>query len=157
MNRQAAIVARGNRERASLSAILGCFLLLAGCAAVNPIARVNPGPVDSTSSVAERVRQATRTDYKTPKFTDIPRTPKDVRSQAAWRQAVIDVLSERRPMNQWVAENPPILSGTEAFAESARASLPAGEIDAPPSDMTEATEAFARGLRADAAPPPPPQ
>jgi hypothetical protein len=155
MRRFAAIVAGGKRGRASLSALLVCVAAgAAGCSSINPVARLNPGPVDPNSAVANQVRTATRTHYKTPKFTDIPKTPTDVRPPQAWRSAVVDTVAARRPITQWVAQNPPEHSGTEAFVAGARASLPSEQVGAPPTDATEDTEAFAAALRAQSAPKP---
>jgi len=156
MRRFATIVAGGERGRASLSAALLC-LVVAGCSSVDPTSRLRPGPVDPNSAVAEKVRQASRAHYPAPKFSDVPKPPKDVRTASAWRGSVVDTVQSRRPITQWTAENPPMVGGTEQFAAGARASLPAGEVGAPPSDASEATEAFAAALRAQAAPPPPPQ
>jgi hypothetical protein len=155
MRRFATIVAGGKRGRASLSGLLACAALAtAGCSAINPIGRLNPGPVDPNSSLAAEVNQATKTHYKRPKFTDIPKTPKDAPQPQAFRAKVVDVLAARRPLAQWVAQNPPEHGDTEGFVAGARASLPSDELGPPPTDATEDTAAFAAALRAQSAPKP---
>ena len=155
MRRFATIVAGGKRGRASLSVLLACAALAtAGCSAINPVGRLNPGPVDPNSAIAGKVTQATRTHDKTPKFTDIPKTPTDAPKPQDFRAAVVGVVAARRPLTQWVAQNPPEHGDTEGFITGARASLPSDEVGPPPTDATEDTAAFAAALRAQSAPKP---
>lgn len=145
------------REVFRLALVGGACLAVSACADIGKLSSLGPAPVDSSSPVAARVTTASRTDFPTPSFKDIPKTPTDVRTVAAWKGSVNETLAERGPLEAWIAANPQMNFGTEQYAEAARASIPAGERDAPPSDAAAAAEAYAARLRAEAAPPPPPK
>lgn len=143
--------------RTGLAGLALCAALcVGGCADLSRATSLAPDPVDPTSAVAARVREASAADYPTPRFRDIPPAPTDVRPPARWRAAVAEVNSAGAAVTAWVAANPPFLNDdTEAFAAGQRASIPASERGAPPSDAA-GLEAFAARLRALAEPPPPP-
>jgi hypothetical protein len=136
---------------------LGAGLAAAGCADLARVTSLAPDPVDAASPVAQRVREASAADYPRPRFRDIPPAPVDVRPAEAWRGAVNQTVQAGSALTAWVAANPTTVAAgaTETFAEGQRASIPASEREAPPSDPA-GTEAFAARLRAMAAPPPPP-
>ncbi len=145
------------REVFRLALIAGACATITGCADLSRMSSLGPAPVDKTSPVAARVTTATRTDFPTPSFKDVPNAPTDARPVPAWKASVRDVQAAGAPLAAWVAANPQMTFGTEQYAEAARASIPAGERDAPPSDAAAAAEAYAARLRAEAAPPPPPK
>jgi hypothetical protein len=145
------------REVFRLALAAGACLVLSGCADISRLAHLSPAPVDSSSPIAARVTTATTADFPTPRFKDVPKAPTDVRSVVAWKASVEETQAARAPLEAWVAANPQMTFGTEQYAEAARASIPAGERDAPPSDAAAAAEAYAARLRAEAAPPPPPK
>lgn len=145
------------REVFRLALVGGVCLVLSGCADIGKLSSLGPAPVDQSSPVAARVTTASRTDFPTPSFKDVPKAPTDVRSVAAWKGSVNETLAARAPLEAWVAANPQMNFGTEQYAEAARAMIPPGERDAPPADAAAAAEAYAARLRAEAAPPPPPK
>ena len=142
---------------AATSFALGAAIVLSGCADLAHISAFSPAPIDPTSPAAEQVRAASRADYKTPSFRDIPPKPADVRPARSFRAAVAENTQAREAVTAWLAANPATLAGTdtEDFAQGRRATIPAGEREPIPDPA--GTEAFAARLRALAAPPPPPQ
>ena len=149
---------RGEIGRLGLLGLALCAGLTAsGCADLARVSTLAPDPVDATSAVAQQVRAASAADYARPRFRDIPPAPADVRPAAAWRGAVNQTVQAGSALTAWVAANPTTIAAGDAenFAEGQRASIPANERGAPPSDPA-GTEAFAARLRAMAAPPPPP-
>ena len=145
------------REVFRLALAAGACLTVCGCADIGRLSSLGPAPVDKTSAVAAKVTTAASNAYPTPSFKDVPKAPTDVRPAAAYRTAVAEAKSARGPLETWVADHPQMTFGTEQYADAARASIPAGERDAPPSDAAAAAEAYAARLRAEAAPPPPPK
>jgi hypothetical protein len=145
------------REVFRLGLAAGACLLLGACADIGRLSSLGPAPVDTASPLAAKVTTATESDFPTPRFRDVPKTPTDVRTPAQWKVSVRETQAAREPLAEWVAANPQMTFGTEQFADAARASIPAGERDAPPSDAAAAAEAYAAQLRALAAPPPPPK
>lgn len=137
--------------------MLGACLALGACGDIGRLSKLGPAPVDNSSPLAQKVTTATRADYPTPQFKDIPKAPDDVRPAVVWKASVQDIQAAGAPLTAWVAANPQMTFGTEQYADAARASIPAGERDAPPSDAAAAAEAYAARLRAEAAPPPPPK
>jgi hypothetical protein len=145
------------REVFRLALVAGACVAVSGCADIGRLSSLGPAPVDASSPVAARVTTASRTDFPTPSFKDIPKAPTDVRPVEAWRGSIAETQSARAPLETWVAQNPQMTFGTEQYAEAARAIIPPGERDAPPADAAAAAEAYAARLRAEAAPPPPPK
>jgi len=131
---------------------------VSGCADLARVTSLTPDAVDPNSPVAQQVRTATETKYPRPRFRDIPPAPTDVRSAAAWRGSVGETVQAGSALTAWVAANPAtlVVGDTETFAEGQRASIPASERGAKPSDPA-GTEDFAARLRALAAPPSPPK
>ena len=132
--------------------ILAAGALLAGCV-------IRPDPIDPTSAVAAEAKAVSKAHYKTPSFRDVPPTPTDVRTAAAYKADVVGTVVERRGLERWAAGHPPLTTdSTEGFAEAGRAALaPALAVQASlPSDVgTADTDAFADRLRQRATPPPP--
>lgn len=129
---------------------------MGGCADIGRMSKLGPAPVDQTSPLAEKVTTATRTDFPTPSFKDVPKAPTDLRKPEEYKAAVAETLTQQGPLQAWVAAHPPMTtSGTEEFADAARARIPAGERDAPLPDAAAAAEAYAAQSRALATPPSP--
>ena len=145
------------REVFRLVLAAGACATLSACADIGALSKLGPAPVDKSSPVAARVTTASRTDFPTPSFKDIPKAPDDVRTVGAFRASITDTQAAGVPLAAWVAQNPQMTFGTEQYAEAARAIIPPGERDAPPADAAVAAEAYAARLRAEAAPPPPPK
>jgi hypothetical protein len=143
-----------------LTALATCAgLAAAGCADFSRVMSLKPEGVDPSSPVAAEVRAASQRDYKTPRFRDVPPSPADVRPAAAFGQAARASEAQRDQLNTWVAANPPMIptdsARTEAFAESARARIPADQRVATP--PAAGSEEYAARLRELATPPPPPR
>ncbi len=129
---------------------------VAGCIDLQKNNYFLPGGVDQSSPVAGQIAEAQRAPGPIPKFSDIPPAPTDVRPLSAWRAAVSETLAEKRTVDADNSTYPYTLANTEAFAQAARASIPAEEAAAP-SDATPAAEAYANARRSRANPPPPPK
>ena len=139
------------------------FALLAGAAAGASGCVVLPAkmrgasalPVDPGSPVARDVAAATRNPGPYPRFSEIPKLPRDVRPPSAWRASVAEVERSRARLDSEVAALPPPQTDTEGFATAVRARAPTS-AEAPGPDSRARTEAYARSLRERATPPPPP-
>ncbi|MEJ0065362.1 MAG: hypothetical protein WDM85_07860 [Caulobacteraceae bacterium] len=110
-----------------------------------PVAQ--PAASPALNAISEGEKPATR-----PTFAQIPAAPSDVRPFVAWRAAIVDT---QRVGAQTAAEanaGPWTLSGTDAWADRARAEA------APPAPMTTPaqgdTDAFVREMLRRATPPP---
>ena len=97
---------------------------------------------------------ATRHPGPYPKFSDIPKTPTDVRPASAWAVAVADIKADRAHLKSAVAALPPPAADTEAFAANARTAAQAPIAAAPPADAAAETQDYAQSLKARATPPP---
>jgi len=144
---------RNSMQRRSLAAIglCACALGLAGCAD----AVFNPPPVNPESPVAAQAQAAVDKDYPYPSFRDIPAKPKDLPAPAQIKSEAVGLVQTRRGQEGWVAANPPMTSGGEAWAAQAMTQIPASVREAPPPDQAARSEALAAQLRAEAAAPPP--
>ena len=143
--------ARGQRARiAALIALTALGFAVVACADIGRVTAVNPAPVNPESPVAKAVDAAARATYPTPSFASVPPVPTDVRSPAAYRAEVADVVTQRRDMAAWLRSHPHENTDTEAFAASARGEIPAREST--PADAGREAEArvFADKLRAAA-------
>jgi hypothetical protein len=127
-------------------AILGAAVTLAGC--VSPF---GSGKIDPASPVAGDVQRLTRTDRPYPKFSDIPKAPKDIRPLAQYGRQAQEIAAVRDQIVAATAPETWTLTGTEDFASRARRDAP----DVPASERSSDPEAFARELRERATPPPP--
>ena len=147
----------GELGRRGLAALAACgCMAVGGCADLSRAVSLSPSPVDPTSPIADQVAKAVRTDFRRPRFSEVPPAPTDVRPPGQWRKSVEETAQAGAALTARLAAEPIDLpSETQAFAEEQRASIPASEREAPPSDPA-GTEAFAARLRAMAAPPPPP-
>lgn len=135
------------------TAVLALGSLLAGCAPLG----LSPDPVDASSPIAAKVKEASRADLPTPKFGDVPPKPTDVRSAEAYKGQVQGAVVARRDLEGWVASNPSLsIDATEEFAARAQAAIAATQARLPSLDEgTAETEAFAERARERAAPPQP--
>ena len=131
-----------------LTAAAACALL--GACVGNPF---EDAKVDPRSPIAAEVAKTVRADAAYPTFRGIPPAPKGLRPrrqygvQAAQIEKEADQLAAATADNTWTLEN------SETFAAQARAD--AGPV-LPPAEPGE-TEAFVKGLKARATPPPPPK
>jgi len=151
-------IRRRTRVRALAGVAAGLCLGVGGCADLARVTSLGPEPI-STSPAAGEVREAARRDFPTPSFRDVPPPPANVRPPEAFRMAVTRSIGAREQLQAWVAANPPLTDvateTTEAFAESQRARIPAGQRE--PIPAPAGTEDFAARLRELATPPPPPR
>jgi hypothetical protein len=149
------------RARALLvvTALLG--LGSAGCADLRRAASLDPGGVNPESPIAEQAVAASRAKLTSPRFSDIPAQPKDVRPASTFKGQVVQMVDARRGMNAATAALPPAQTGTEAFATRYRDELTRKNLTAPPEDQAAQTEAYVAKLRemagAPAGPPAPTQ
>jgi len=135
----------------------GAGLLLAACVELPKTEPFANAPVDPLSPAAAEVISAAATRGPWPTFESIPEIPTDVRSPGEWRQAVMEVEGAR---DQLLAETAPqtfVLHDTEAFAAGVIAEADVRPGDVPTDAEIAASEAFARGLRERATPPPRPR
>jgi hypothetical protein len=114
--------------------------------AAPPALPANASPV-TTSAIAGAEQTAVW-----PTFAGIPETPKDVRSVAAWKRAVVEIEANGRQLTQMAAAEPWTLSDTVAWATRQRAEA------TPPPPITTAddpdTDAAVAALRERAKEPP---
>ena len=90
-----------------------------------------------------------------PSFCAIPQIPKDIPTAEAYKTAVVDTRLSGRSLEQNTDPSRFSLSGTEDFAEDARArAIPPPSVDGP---AAMDTEAFLRDARARVTPPPRPR
>lgn len=143
---------------AGLAVIFGAAAGLAGCVESSRIFGLTSAPVDSSSPVAKDVIYASEHPGPYPRFSEIPRTPTDVRPVSAWRADVTDLQHRKADVEGEVAALPPTATDTEAFAASARQRASAPPLATPPAAQTEQqTQAYAKALRKRATPPPSPR
>jgi len=141
--------------RSRLCAGLVLAALLGGCM-TGPKSPFALGSVDPASPVAAEVRAASASPGPTPRFSEIPARPKDVRTAQAWRAAVLDEKTLKVETEQQAAAIPFTLKGTEAWAANTHARvLPQFSQQAPADERAQA-EAFAAEAAKRATPPPTP-
>jgi hypothetical protein len=112
--------------------------------------------IDPKSPIAAEAHKLSRSTGDLPKFSQIPKVPKDVRPVRQFGVAAAETVSVRDDLVRKTDPGTWTLTGggaTTAFAEKARAD--AGPEAAPADPGT--TEAFARALRKRATPPPSPK
>lgn len=107
--------------------------------------------VDPASPVAAEVTRLNRHAGKFPSFASIPNPPTDVRPAAQFGRDARKLTDQAAAVVAATEPNTWTLNNTEAFAEAARKSAGPKLEPANPADA----EAFARGLRERATPPPP--
>jgi hypothetical protein len=127
----------------------GAAASLCGCHTPSQVAGFRTAAVDPASPVYQDVMTATRSPGPYPKFSDIPKTPTDVRSVSAWAASIARVKSDQARLETAVADMPPAPTDTESFAAEARS-----QAQAPAPAASGPTEADAQSLRARATPPP---
>ena len=146
--------------RTGLAAALAVAgLSVAGCADLARVTSLSKEPLDVTSPVATQVKTASDAHYKTPRFRDVPPAAAPAPAPAVVRNGVTAVTQQRAQLDTWVDGHPPLTpvggQDPDTFAANGRATIPAGQIGAPPPDPA-GTEEYAARLRALATPPPPP-
>lgn len=137
----------------------GMAILLAGlacgCASMPKFhGYAEEAPVDISSPVAADVKAAMANPGPYPKFSDIPKLPRDVRPAAAWNQAVQATKADKVALDQATAEIAAQQVDTEAFARQARNSVAVPPADVPSAKTTADTAAYAKTLRDRVKPPP---
>jgi hypothetical protein len=91
-------------------------------------------------------------DRPYPQFSQIPKTPNDVRPVQAWASAAADVQTSGQELTRQTAPETWSLSNTATFAAQAQAAV----RDEPAFERAGGdTETFAREQRERATPPPP--
>ena len=136
--------------------LFGAAAWLCGCQAPSQVAGFRTAAVDPSSPVYQDVMNATRHPGPYPSFSDIPKTPTDLRPVAAWAVAVADIKSDRTTLDSAVAALPPPPADTESFAANAKseAAAPAPAAASPPAEAAADTQDYAQSLKARATPPP---
>lgn len=131
-----------------------------GLTACADLPKLEPGAsarIDPKSPAAAEVAKAVQEPGPWPTFAGIPAVPVDVRSSAAWREAVQDQEAEGVYTARMAAPDTWSLTDTAAFEALARAEAnPLGLTPPTAAEMAE-SEAFARALRKRATPPPSPR
>lgn len=127
--------------------LAGAAAALAGCADAARIAGIAPAGVDPRSPLAAQAQAATERDYPYPSFRDVPARPVNVRPPEQWKAAVVESVGDRRALRAWWAQNPPMVTDTEAYATNTRAQIPADVLKPLPGMAAESTEAYAERLR----------
>jgi hypothetical protein len=144
-----------NRVRHGARAIgaLAGVCALSGCVDMSKYNYFSTAPVDRTSPAAAQVNAALQASGPYPKFSQIPPTPTDVRSDAAWRSAVQGVIADHRQAAASAAAYPFTLGDSEAWAAQQRAKIPPKEQSGPSQDTSKSSEDYAKKARARATPP----
>ena len=143
---------RGAGRFAAACAAIAAAAALAGCAS-NP----SRAEVDKTSPAAPAIAELPKTLGPYPRWSQFPRGPQptpppsEIASSAADLQAAQANLLASASRLQWT------LSGTSAFAQSARAQINPEYAAPAPADESAQVEAYAKALREKATPPPAPK
>jgi hypothetical protein len=130
--------------------LFGAAASLCGCQFPAQVAGFRTASVNPASPVYQDVMKATASPGPFPRFSEIPRTPTDIRPVTAWAADVAEVKADKSSLQGAVADMPPPPTDTESFAAAARAGAqaPAAAVS------SDQTEADAQSLRARATPPP---
>ena len=131
--------------------LFGAAASLCACTTPQQVAGFHTAAVNPASPVYQDVMSAERQPGPFPKFSDIPKTPTDLRSASAWATAVADIKADKASLDSGVAALPPAPGDTETFAASARSQTQAPDV---PADASADTHDFAQSLKARATPPP---
>lgn len=140
-----------------LTLLAGAATGLTACADLPGLEPGASAKVDPKSPAATEVAKAMQEPGPWPTFAGIPAVPDDVRSSAAWREAVQDQEAQGVDTARMAAPDTWSLTATEAFEALARAEAnPLGLTPPTAAEMAE-SEAFAQALRKRATPPPSPR
>jgi hypothetical protein len=143
------IDARCATRLAVRSAALGALVLVGACAGRSP----SEARIDPASPIAGEVARVRAMKAPFPSFRQIPPRPKDIRAPQAYAAEVADAKAAAGRLEQATAPETWTLTGSQAFASAAQRAVGAEPAPANGDD----TEAFARGLRERATPPPSPR
>lgn len=137
---------------AGFALFCGAAASLTGCAESSRIFGLSSPPVDADSPIAKDVIYASQHPGPYPTFSDIPKTPTDVRPVSAWKAAVTNLQDRKAMLEARAAQLPPAPNDTEAFAAAQRSRA----VAPPPVSESsgQQTEAEAKALRERATPPP---
>ncbi|MCR5875738.1 hypothetical protein LRS10_17150 [Phenylobacterium sp. J426] len=135
------------RRVARLLATCGAASLLSACVA-NPFVDAK---VDPNSPVAAEVAKVANARQDYPSFRDIPAVPKDLRPVGLYGREAERVKAAGAELIRATEPDTWTLQASESFAERARRDA-GPEL---PATATQDSDAFARGLRERATPPPP--
>jgi hypothetical protein len=126
---------------ASVAGAASLGALVAGAAfAAPPALPANASPVTTGAIMGAEQTGAW------PTFAGIPQAPKDVRSVAAWKRAVVEIEANGRQLVQMAAAEPWTLSDTQVWAVRQRAeATPPPPITTPQDTDTDAALAALRG------------
>ena len=136
-------------HRAATLAVAAAACALLGACVGNPF---EDAKVDPRSPIAAEVAKTVRADAAYPTFKSIPPVPTDVRPHRQYGQAAAQIVKDGKTLEAETADNTWTLNNSETFAAKARDD--AGPAP-PPVDPGD-TEAFAKGQKARATPPPSP-
>jgi hypothetical protein len=132
---------------AKLGLAVGFAALASGCASLPKFKYAEDAPVDASSPVAADVIAAARHPGPYPRFADIPKLPRDVRSAAAWNRAVVSVKAEQTELDQDAASLTAEPTDTEVFAAEARRDAAIAPSDVPTATGEAQSKAYAKALR----------
>jgi hypothetical protein len=137
---------------------LGLAMVFAGslgaCASLPKFHYAEDAPIDTTSPVAKDVIEADRHPGPYPRFSDIPKLPKDVRSEAAWNRAVKTAKASEAELNRETAQIAAAPVDTEAFAAEAKRGVAVEPAEVPTAKAQAESAAYAKSLRDRVKPPP---
>lgn len=128
---------------------------LGGCADLTRATSLAPAQVNPESPVAPAAIAASKENYAYPRFSDVPSRPKDIRSPAQMKAAVVEVARDKRGLDRWATDNPPLVGGTDAYAAQTRGELSPEMMKPVDAEHARAMEAYAERERQQGAAPPP--
>ena len=134
--------------------LFGAAASLCACQAPKQAAGFHTAAVDPASPVYQDVMNAERHPGAFPRFSEIPKTPADIRPVSAWAAAVAGIKADKASLDSGVEALPPAPADTESFAANARTQTRAPDLPAPSADTSAETHDFAQSLKARATPPP---
>jgi hypothetical protein len=130
---------------------LGAILSLGACASVAPGAP----PATEASPAAVHVDEVANANLPYPRWSQFPAVPENVPTLAEFARRVNQLESEHGAFLSEAHRLRWTLRGTETWARQARAEIDPRYARPAPANSVAETEAYARAMRALAAPPPP--
>lgn len=137
---------------------LGLAMVFAGslgaCASLPKFHYAEEPPIDMSSPVAKDVVEADKHPGPYPRFADIPKLPRDVRSAAAWNRAVRKAKADEAALDRETSAIAAQPVDTEAFAAEAQRGVAVEPGGAPDAKAQAESAAYAKSLRDRVKPPP---
>ena len=137
-----------------LGLAIGFAALASGCESLPKFKYAEDTPIDLSSPVAKDVIEAARHPGPYPRFADIPKLPRDVRSAAAWDKAVLAVKADQASLDRETGELAAQPADTDAFAAEGRRATAVAPAEVPTAASQAESAAYAKALRNRVKPPP---